>query len=110
MEVDEGKSSEGSILGAVCGWYNVWHGFVVAIQLVFVWNGILLVLRNECISATFSRAKQAPDSVETVVSFVFSINVCSFEPLFDLLQFGHSEFGYYNQSLDCTFVNSFGFF
>ena len=35
MENDEGKLAEGSILGAVCGWYSVSDGFAVVFKFVF---------------------------------------------------------------------------
>ena len=78
MEDGESKIAEGAILGAVCGWENVWHGFTVACKLIFVWKGLLLVLLNEYVSAKFSRAKGILDRVETVAVIVFSINVWPF--------------------------------
>ena len=73
VESDEVKVAEGPILGRVCGWYNVWHGFAVAFKLVKVWSGLLMVLLNEYLSAVFSGAKIGYDEVGAVVVFVFSM-------------------------------------
>ena len=63
--------ADGLILGAVYGWFILWHGFAVAFDLVFVWNEILLALHDEWVSALFSGTKKGLDRAATAVVIVF---------------------------------------
>ena len=74
LEDDEGKIAGKSFsrLGAVSGWFNVWHEFGFEFKLIFVWNGFLLVLLTELVSRMTGF-----DMLGTVVSFIFSAIVWS---------------------------------
>ena len=79
VDYEEGQVEERLILGAVCDWYNVWHGLTLAFELIIVWNGLLLVQLNEKVSTKICGVKEGLDSAGTVANVVFSINVWSID-------------------------------